>query len=148
MRTFLKNWGPVLLWMGFIFWMSTDSFSGENTSRIIKPLIQFLLPGAASATVDMIHTAIRKCGHVTEYFILGLLLFHAFRLNSRGKERVWHWAILSLLAGMLYAAGDEFHQSFTVMRGASPIDVGIDTAGGMLAQVASVVWYFFKKKTT
>ena len=33
---------------------------------------------------------------------------------------------------VLYAAGDEFHQSFTEARGPSLVDVGIDTAGALL----------------
>ena len=145
MRGILKYWLPVLLWMVFIFWMSTDSFSATNTSHIIKPILQFLLPGITPAALDMIHAVIRKCAHITEYFILGLLLFRV--LQGEAKERKpWQWAGLSLMVIILYAASDEFHQSFTSTRSASLIDVGLDTVGGILAQISCITWHFFKKK--
>ncbi len=145
MRKFFKYWVPVLLWMGFIFWLSTDSFSSGNTSSIIEPIIQFLFPGIDPALVDMIHTAIRKSAHVTEYFVLGVLLFRAFRRDSK-ENKTWQWAGLSLIIVILYAGSDEFHQSFTATRGASIDDVGIDTLGGVLAQIINVTRQFFKRK--
>ena len=146
MRAFFKYWLPVLLWMGFIFWMSTDLFSAESTSSVIKPIIQYWASGIAPDTVDVIHAVTRKCAHVTEYFILGLLFFRAFRRGSQEKQRSWQWAVISLILVILYAASDELHQSFTATRGASPVDVGIDSMGGMLAQITSVTWSSFKKK--
>lgn len=83
---------------------------------------------------------IRKFGHVTEYFISGLLLFRAFR-NDSVSGRKWIWAFASLMAIVLIAACDEFHQSFVPTRTASLIDVGLDTFGGILAQCVSVLWY-------
>jgi VanZ family protein len=145
MRGILKYWFPVLSWMALIFWLSTDSFSSENTSSIIRPIIQFLLPGITPAALDMIHAVIRKCAHITEYFILGLLLFRAFQGEAKEKKP-WHWAGLSLMVIILYAAGDEFHQSFTGTRSASLIDVGLDTIGGLLAQLSCITWHFLKKK--
>ena len=145
MRGILKYWLPVLFWMAFIFLLSTDSFSSENTSSLIKPILRFLLPGISPATLDMIHAGIRKCAHITEYFILGVLLFRAFRGEAKEK-RPWQWAGLSLMAVILYAAGDEFHQSFTSTRSASLVDVGLDTVGGTLAQIASIIWHSFKRK--
>jgi VanZ family protein len=145
MRPIFKYWITVLLWMIFIFWMSTDSFSSENTSSIIGPILQFLFPEITPAAVDMIHAGIRKCSHIIEYFILGALLFRAFRGDSK-ENKSWKWAGLSLMVAILYAASDEFHQSFTSTRGASIIDVGIDAVGGMLAQIVSLTWLFFKRK--
>jgi VanZ family protein len=125
--------------------MSTDSFSSENTSSVLMPILQFLLPGITSAAADIIHAGIRKCAHITEYFILGVLLFRAFQGEAK-ENKSWQWASLSIMVIILYAAGDEFHQSFTSTRGASIIDVGIDIAGGMLAQIAGIAWHFFKRK--
>jgi len=136
----VKYWGPVLLWMSFIFWMSTGTFSSENTSLIIEPILRFLLPSISSEKVAMIHAAIRKSGHVTEYFILGILLFRAFRGGSKELRNV-RWAFSSLLVVVLYAASDEFHQSFVPTRTASLVDVGIDTLGGIIAQCVSILWH-------
>lgn len=135
----LKYWLPVILWMGFIFWMSTEEFTAQNTSLFIEPIIRFLLPGASQHAVDVIHDFIRKGGHVGEYFILGLLLFRAFRSGSKARYPL-RWAAFALGIVILYASTDEFHQSFVPGRTPSPIDVGIDSVGGILAQVVCVGW--------
>lgn len=137
---YIKYWLPILLWMSFIFWMSTGTFSSQNTSLIIEPLLGLLMPSLSQKEVDVIHGVIRKAGHVTEYFILGILLFRAFR-NSSDKDRVWQWTFYSFLIILGYAAGDEFHQSFVPTRTASPADVFLDTSGGLLAQAVSVLWH-------
>ena len=124
--------------MGFIFWMSTGTFSAQNTSRIIEPLLHFLAPSLSPEKMDMIHGAIRKSGHVTEYFILGLLLFRAFRGGSK-ELRIRRWAFSSLVVVVLYAASDEFHQSLVSTRNASLFDIGLDALGGILAQGASAL---------
>jgi VanZ family protein len=133
-----RYWLPVLFWMCIIFWMSTDAFSSGETSRIVEPVIRFLLPQASGRRVDMIHSLIRKCGHLGEYFVLGLLLFRAFRKGQAGLpvERV---VLYSVVIIALYAASDEFHQTFVYGRTPSLVDVGIDTAGGIVAQLACLL---------
>jgi VanZ family protein len=133
-----KYWVPVLLWMSFIYWMSTETFSSENTSQIIEPILRFLMPSIAPEAAALIHAVIRKLGHLTEYFILGILLFRAFRRDSK-ELLVWRWAFYSVLVVILYAACDEFHQSFVSARTASSLDAAIDTLGGILAQGVSVL---------
>jgi VanZ family protein len=118
--------------------MSTGAFSSEHTSRIIVPLLNFLYPGLAPHQVDMIHGLLRKAGHISEYFLLGLLFFHAFRSNSLQKWR-FHWTIYSIIGVVFYAVSDEFHQIFVSSRTASLIDVGIDSAGGILSQIAIIL---------
>ena len=129
LNQYLKYWIPVLLWMIFIFWMSTGTFSAQNTGLIIEPILRFLKPSISSEMIDMVHKAIRKLGHVTEYFVFGLLLFRAFRDGSK-ELRTLRWAFISLIVLILYAASDELHQSFVSNRTASPFDVGIDVLGG------------------
>jgi VanZ family protein len=131
--------------MSFIFWMSTETFSSENTSLIIGPVLHFLMPSITMKEMDMIHEVIRKLGHVTEYFILGILLFPAFRSSSKELLR-WRWVVYSVLVIMLYAASDEFHQSFIARRTASLRDVGIDTLGGILAQGVSILYQLIRRE--
>jgi VanZ family protein len=135
---FVKYWLPVIIWMGVIFGMSTDLFSSEHTSRIIVPLLNFLHPGLAPEQIDLIHGLLRKTGHVTEYFLLGILFFRAFRSDD---SRAWHprWAVYSLIGVVLYAVSDELHQTFIVSRTGSLVDVGFDSAGGILSQVALIL---------
>lgn len=141
----LKDWIPILLWMLFIYWMSTGTFSSENTELIIEPLLKFLMPGISPHTIKVIHALIRKIGHVTEYFVLGVLLFRAFRDFSPAAS-TWRWAVFAVIVVALYAASDEFHQSFVPSRTASIIDMGIDTAGGVLAQIGCLLWHFRGRK--
>ena len=131
--------------MSFIFWMSTGTFSAENTSLIIVPILRFLMPFLSSEKVNMIHGVVRKLGHVTEYFVLGILLFRAFRSDSR-ELRIQRWAFASFLVAVLYAASDEFHQSFVSTRTASLFDVGMDALGGLLAQGASALWHLSRQR--
>lgn len=133
--TRIRFWAPVILWMVFIFWMSTGTFSAENTSMIIEPVIKFVAPETPPKTVDIIHHVIRKLGHLTEYFVLGLLLFRAFR-NSFRASGLWRPAIFTVLVIVLYASSDEFHQMFVSSRTASAVDVCIDIAGGVFGQAA------------
>ena len=123
--------------MGVIFWMSTGMFSSEHTSQIIVPVLNFLYPGLEPHQVDMIHGLLRKAGHVTEYFLLGILFFHAFRSNSLQKWRL-RWTIYAMIGVVFYAASDELHQIFVSSRTASLVDVGIDSAGGILSQIAII----------
>jgi VanZ family protein len=125
--------------------MSTGTFSSEHTSRFIVPLLNFLFPWLSPQDVDMMHELTRKTGHVVEYFILGLLLFHACRGDS---SQVWRtrWAIYTVIGVILYAVSDEFHQSFVATRGASLVDVAIDSAGGVFSQIVIMFRRFLWKK--
>jgi len=125
--------------------MSTGTFSAENTSSIIGPILRFLIPGISEQSLDMIHGLIRKCGHLTEYFILSILLFRAFRSGSM-ELKTLRWAFFSIIIVIIYAAGDEFHQSFVSTRTASVMDVGIDITGGIFAQGIIFLWYGHKRK--
>jgi VanZ family protein len=134
----LKYWIPVFIWMMFIFWMSTGSFSAQNTSSIIEPILRILMPSISARTIVMIHGAIRKLGHVTAYFVLGILLFRAFR-GGLTELRILRWALSSFIVLVLYAASDELHQFFVPTRTASLYDVGIDVLGGTVALVLSAL---------
>ena len=144
-RNFIKYWLPVVFWMAFIFWMSTETFSSENTFSWLEMVFGFLTPKISSQELSLIHAVIRKIGHVTEYFILGLLLFRGFCGGSISSWN-WRWSFLAVTVVVLCAASDEFHQSFVLTRTASAVDVGIDTAAGILAQVVSAVWHRSRRK--
>ena len=133
-----KYWLSAIIWMGIIFFMSTGMFSSEHTSQVIGPILHLLFPWISSNQIDLVHGLIRKAGHVTEYFVLGLLLFNAFRGDSIEKWSL-RWAIYSIIGVVLYAASDEYHQSFVISRTASFVDVGIDSMGGLLSQAAIIV---------
>jgi len=144
-RNSIKYWLPVILWMCLIFWMSTETFSSQNTSFLVEAVLRFLTPEISSEGIGLAHTLIRKFGHVIEYFILGLLLFRAFRGGSTTSWK-WRWSFLAAMVVLFYAATDEFHQSFVPTRTASGVDVSIDTIGGILAQCACALYHHHRKQ--
>jgi VanZ family protein len=131
--------------MAFIFWMSTESFSSENTFPWLEMVLGLFIPKISSQELNLIHTVIRKAGHAAEYFILGLLLFRSFCGSSVSS---WNWrrSFFAIMVVVLWAASDEFHQSFVFTRTASAVDVGIDTAAGILAQFVGALWYRSRRK--
>ncbi len=141
----LRYWVPVVLWVGFTFVMSTGAFSSENTSLIIVPVLKFLFPHITPHQLVVVHGIIRKMAHLTEYFVLSLLLFRAFRGDSQERHG-WKWGLYSVLAVAAFAAGDEYHQTFVATRGPSIIDVGIDTIGGIVAQCVRGLWQKIRRK--
>jgi VanZ family protein len=144
-QNFTKYWLPVILWMCFIFWMSTETFSSENTFSWIEMLLRFLAPNLSAQEMVFIHGLIRKAAHVIEYFVLGLLLFRTFRGRSALLWN-WRWSFFAVILVALWAASDEFHQSFVSTRTASVVDVSIDTAGGILAQFVAALWHRYRRK--
>ena len=130
----LKYWGPPVLWMSAIFFFSTDTFSGENTGSLLREVLSFIYPGISQDLFNSIHFFIRKTGHFTEYAILAMLLFRAFRSGVGARWR-WNWAIGSLLIVILYALLDEYHQTFTRHRVGSIFDSLTDTYGAVTAMI-------------
>jgi VanZ family protein len=115
-----------------IFSASSDRMSFRHSSRIIAPILHWLFPHMADTTVHAVVFAVRKAAHVTEYAILGLLVWRAIRKPNAASSRPWLWpqAGLCLLFVALYAASDEIHQAFVPTRQASAWDVLLDTLGG------------------
>jgi VanZ family protein len=142
---FIYYWFPVIIWMGVIFGMSTGMFASDHTSRFIVPLLNFLFPRLSPEDIDLMHGLIRRAGHVTEYFILGILLFRAFRSDSPYPWRP-RWTLYAIITVVGYAMSDEFHQSFVATRTASFVDVSIDSAGGVLSQAAVMFRHLIRRK--
>src|SRR3989442_6877169 len=82
MKSFLKYWLPLLVWLGVIFLGSTSLMSAEHTSRLIVPILLWLKPGMSPKTIWIILVIMRKCAHVSEYAILALLLWRALRRSE------------------------------------------------------------------
>jgi VanZ family protein len=144
-RNFIYYWLPVIIWMGIIFGMSTGMFSSDHTSRFIVPLLNFFFPRLSPEEIQLLHGLIRRAGHVTEYFILGILLFRAFRGDSPYPWRP-RWTLCAIIAVVVYAMSDEFHQAFVATRTASLVDVSIDSAGGIFSQVAVMLRHLLRRK--
>ena len=140
MKFFLKYWLPLLIWLGVIYVGSTNVMSAEHTSRYIVPFLLWLKPGMSPAAIWTILVVARKCAHVTEYAVLALLLWRAFRNLQvlRTKTLMVFGAVL--LGCALFAASDEFHQTFVKSRTPSVRDVVLDIAGAILGLLVGVIF--------
>src|SRR3989442_7487259 len=121
------DWAPPVAWMGVMFWLSTDAGSAQQTSRLLMPVLTWLLPGATHLQLDALHVLTRKAAHVTEYAILAALWFRALVRGHAGSAPTVAWGALAI--SVAWAFADEAHQSFVISRTASLRDVAIDSAG-------------------
>src|SRR5690242_14468062 len=133
MKFFLKYWLPLLIWMTLIFIGSTDVLSAEHTSRFLVPFLHWLDPQISSAAINSIQIVIRKLGHLTEYAILATLIWRALRSAENWKRSTLILFAVSLIGCAVFAASDEFHQSFVPSRTSSVNDVMIDIFGAGIA---------------
>ena len=129
---FLSRYLPLVAWLVFISYVSSDSFNAGNTSRIIGPLVLWLFPNTTPETLTVVHLITRKIAHFTEYAILAYLAARAFRTSPR-PALASRWFIAALALVVAYALLDEYHQSFVPSRTGSVYDSFIDMAGGLTA---------------
>jgi len=124
--------------MLLIFGLSTNAGAPRNTSRIIGPIVRWLVPGISDEALGRVVVTIRKGAHVTEYAVLALLCWRARRKPVRGDARPWQWrdAGFAFAFAVLFAASDEWHQSFVPSREGAVRDVLIDSAGAGLGLFA------------
>src|SRR6202035_5141994 len=135
---FVKYWMPAIAWMALIFIGSTDMLSAEHTSRFLVPILRWLDPQISWATLNAIQTIIRKLGHVTEYAILAVLMWRAQRGGTVWKLKTSILFAIVWIACAVFAASDEFHQSFVPSRTASFHDVMIDVCGAVVGLIICV----------
>ncbi len=133
------RYAPLVLWIGVILFLSTSQASMSNTSRFIRPLLEFLFPNAAEETLIIYHGYIRKLAHLTEYAILAFWAFWAFS-NSNLKKLRRFWFVFAFLLVLLIASIDETNQSYLASRTGSIYDVLLDAAGGLIMILVLRVW--------
>jgi VanZ family protein len=136
----LKYWIPAIGVAIVISIFSTHYFSGQQTARVVIPILHWLFPSASPHLLRVMHIGIRKAAHVTEFGIFSIAVFHGIRADRYGWRM--SWAVLTLVIAVSYAGLDEWHQSFVPLREPSVRDVMIDTAGALLAQI--FVWAYSK----
>ena len=136
-RSFLNYWLLPLAWMSLIFLGSSDSRSYKHSTGLVEPLLHWLFPHMSQAHIEALHHIIRKCAHLTEYAILGLILWRAVRKPIRHDPRPWNWrqALIAIAIVFFYASTDEIHQIFVPTRTALVSDVFIDTTGAIIGML-------------
>lgn len=129
-------WFLLALWMSVIFLFSSQNAdeSGALSQGFLHRFILWLFPNSMTKnpeTVDFMEFLLRKCAHMTEYAILGILIdiqMHCYQLFQKERKYV----IAAVILVMLYACTDEFHQLFVAGRSGQFRDVMIDTCGGLI----------------
>lgn len=116
----------------------------NRTSRIIRPLLEFLFPTATDAELILYHGVIRKFAHFFEYGVLAFLAWRAFAGSSK-------WilankpAAAAFATALLIATMDETYQSFDPSRTGSVTDVLIDLSGAAAALLTVRLVYGYCK---
>jgi VanZ family protein len=128
-------YAPVLFWVGVIFFLSSPNGASTETSRFIRPIIEFFFPDASSGVFEAVHFVVRKTAHLSEYAVLAILAFRAARLSG-GSNIGRHYLLIPFVLVGVIAILDEFNQSFEPSRTSSPWDSVLDCVGGVLALTA------------
>ena len=147
---------PTLFLLSLIFGFSAQDgeASGSLSYQISLYIVQLfspLLPAARTQEVlferaELIHILVRKAAHMTEYFLLALSLqlplsaWFSHRLTQ--NKRIF----VGLAATILFAALDEFHQTFVPGRSGNLTDVCIDSIGAIAASLCLAVFYSVRQK--
>lgn len=140
----------LILWMIVIFsFSSADANKSTGTSdKVITTMIEIKDKITDQETpisekeiiVNNSSFYVRKIAHITEYLILGLLMFNA--LKQFNILNIYYAIILCVL----YSCTDEFHQLFINGRSGSFRDVLIDTIGILLGTYLYKILVIKKKK--
>lgn len=132
-RIWLTAYAPLLIWTVFVFGLGSGIGAMNETSRIIRPLLEWLFPNSPAETLTFYHGIIRKFAHFFEYAVLAFL---ACRALVGVKFR---FAIALIFVAMV-ASVDEMKQSLDASRTGSPWDVALDIFGG--AAAICTYWFF------
>ena len=102
--------------MALIFCASTDLGAPRQTSRILLPVLRWLIPDISATALNRAQLLVRKTGHALGY------------------------ATIAFVLTVLYAATDEWHQTFTVSRQGSVADVALDATGAVAGLALLWLW--------
>lgn len=116
----LWYWGPVALYAGLIFYLSSQSHPEQYVPEFVLLKLS------------------DKVLHAIEYALLGLLWYRAFR-HAAGTWGGRYAVLLALVATMIYGVTDEWHQAFVPFREPDRWDLAADLLG-TLGSVLTWAW--------
>ena len=137
-------WTPTAIAVAMICTESTDTFSAQNTSSWLRPIVQHWFGPINDSAWDLFHLIVRKTGHFIGYGLVALTFLRAwlYTLDLRGPATLRSWrlnsTLLAIASTAIVASCDEYHQSFIPSRNGTPLDVLLDTAGA--CALCLLVW--------
>ncbi len=121
MLKLIFRWGPTLLILSFLFFMSSQAKGSA------------LVPDFGGWR-DLL---LKKGAHFACYALLAVSWVHGLRGNRPARRMDYVYA---LLFTVLYAVSDEYHQTFVQGREGRWQDVLIDTTGASIALCVRYGW--------
>lgn len=149
MKTFFRVFSIILLvcWMGLIFYFShqtaekSSSVSGkvvEKVSQVVYPNYEDLTEDEKHEVVASLQGVVRTLAHFCIYGGLGFFAYLAFvsYVTLKYKTRIF-WMLETCL---LYAASDEYHQTFIEGRSMQVSDIVVDFLGSLIAILICIMF--------
>ncbi len=143
-RWWFNVWIPAATAVAIICVESTDTFSAQNTSGWLRPIVEHWIGHINDISWDLYHHYLRKTGHFVGYGLVALTFLRAWlhTLTQRGQSTLIAWrlesSILAIFSTAIVASCDEYHQTFIPSRTGSPYDVLLDTCGATM--LCLLVW--------
>lgn len=147
------SWLPAVMIMGIIFYFSSKpaETSGNDSLAVVKYIVNIYenITGTEHQDnedlMEILDVIVRKGAHFCEYALLATAIaFHLYHIDQKGRQLF----LLPIIISALYAASDEYHQTFIPGRSGQFSDVLLDSAGAL---VGSAFFYmlilFIKKKS-
>jgi VanZ family protein len=124
LKKLLMRWGPAILVMAAIYILSAQ-------------------PKSALPEFGAQDRLVKKLSHALGYAALAVSLLRGLEWDARHRRKYLYW---SLVLAIVYAGTDEIHQIFSSGRGASLIDVAIDSLGAMAGLALQRYWLYQRRR--
>ncbi|MGX9133231.1 VanZ family protein [Rummeliibacillus sp. JY-2-4R] len=110
----------VIIWLGVIFYLTASpSATGANTQYYLEKIL-----GIEAPLANTLNAIIRRLAHIIVFGLLAVFLYFVFSKN----KLFWSWFCTTL-----YAATDEFHQTFVSGRTPAFYDIALDSFAAIIA---------------
>lgn len=126
----------ILMWMFIIFMFSQDTgeISGGLTEKIIVRVTTILTDIEENTpemqeVVNKLMIPTRKAAHYFIYFVLAFLVMNALFIMGVRRNTL----IITGIICILYAMGDEYHQTFISGRSGQISDVLLDSSAALFS---------------
>lgn len=132
----------VVIWMIVIFYFSSQEATqsqglSNGVIAYLEKLFHLHIINANTPIEAFVSFFVRKAAHMSEYAILGMLLYLCL-YHSSLKQAI----LVAFCIAVLYAGSDEIHQLFVEGRSGQLFDVGVDSIGVMLGLCIQQAWFY------